>query len=145
MVYVALMTESGFISTSPHSARGYACQVTNNLFDLNFQLWLPCTTQFLPASPATGNSPNSPAVGDTGKGDDATNSLGSPNTMTGTVGLPSEGKTSILALSAIPVVVKHEEKQPSSASSPLHTLPTVSLHYRYFQLFQDNQLVINDR
>ena len=40
-------------------------------------------------------------------------------------------KVTTLTLTAIPVEMKQGEEQPSSAASPLHTLPTVSCHYYY--------------
>ena len=44
----------------------------------------------------------------------------------------SSAKASVLALTAIPIEVKQGEEQPSSAASPLHTLPTVSHLGVYF-------------
>ena len=44
----------------------------------------------------------------------------------------SLGKVTTLALTAIPVEMKQGEEQPSSAASPIYTLPTVSCHYTMY-------------
>lgn len=93
----------------------YTCIYMRVLSHIKFSL-----QQLLPTSLTTDNI--SPTVdNDANKDSDTTaaaDSLG-----------PAGKSTTTLALTAIPIEVKQGEEQPSSAASPLHTLPSVSQDY----------------